>query len=293
MGALQVAKRIPAWRDDRGQVMVLMAGSMIALIGILGLVVDSGIILEQRRQLQNAVDAASLAAARAARDDPSHAVDAAEEYLLLNGFDPADVSLSISVDPTYAPDQVEVSITAQIPTAFFRLFNVNSKTVSVRAVGQAVELTAGSYAMVALNQTACDAFIVQGNPDVTLVGGGVMVNSDCPTYASGVSGSASLTADVIDHYAPGGFQISGSAWTTPAPTTQNSRISDPLSGLAVPTPGTSPDSGGTSGSPSVRHVNGSGSVTLQPGVYWGGLRISGGVDVTLRYRQELWVGAPG
>lgn len=125
--------------DDQGQVLVIFTGAILSFILVMGTVIDVGILYEERRQMQNAVDAAALAAAHTARDNPSQAVAVAEQYLLLNGIDPADPSVSVTINSGYAADQVEVSVSAPIPTAFFRIINVDSKTVSVRAVGEALE----------------------------------------------------------------------------------------------------------------------------------------------------------
>ena len=124
-------------RDERGQVIVLVSAALFALLLVVGMVIDVGIILEEKRQLQNAADAAALAAASAAVENPALAQSAAEEYLLLNGFDPADTSLVITVDPNYSPTEVEVTVVAVVPTAFFTIAGVDSKTVTVRAVGEA------------------------------------------------------------------------------------------------------------------------------------------------------------
>jgi len=50
-------------RDQRGQVIVLLAGGMVALITIVGLAIDGGYAYAQRRAAQNATDLASLAGA--------------------------------------------------------------------------------------------------------------------------------------------------------------------------------------------------------------------------------------
>lgn len=277
-------RRIAAMRDgfcaEHGQTLIVITGAMLTFTVFVGAVVDVGIGYEERRQVQNAVDAASLAAARAVRDDPAQAIAVAEQYLLLNGVDPADPNVTITIDTNYAPDQVAITVDAVVPTAFFRVINVNSKNISVRAVGQALPLGTGGYAMVSLSETACDAFLVWGNPDLTIAGGGIMVNSDCPAWAGDISGNATLSADSVDYFDQGGFIVSGNAVTAPPPNPLSTRAKDPLVGLAVPTSTPSPDSGGTQPAPAVRTVNGSGAVTLRPGTYWGGLNILGNVDVT-------------
>lgn len=57
---------------SRGQVLILLAGAMIALIGMLGLATDLGYSFAERRTMQNAADAGALAGAHAlSKSDPS------------------------------------------------------------------------------------------------------------------------------------------------------------------------------------------------------------------------------
>ena len=253
---------------------------MLSLLLAVGMVFDVGMILEERRQLQNAVDAAALAAAVAERDTPGQTTARTETYLLANGFDTSDPDLTVTIDRNYATDQVEVTATYAVPTAFFRVINVNSKTITVRAVGKAEPVVgAGDFAFVALNDTACDAFRKSGTSDIEITNGGIMVNSNCSPNAGRAHGNGGIVASRVDYYSPGGFQIQGSANVTPAPQPISSRLTDPLDGLAIPSEPTSPDSGGTAGSPSTQTI--SSSTTLRPGVYWGGLHLSGNATITL------------
>ncbi len=76
---------------ERGQVLVIAALLMTALVGFLALVVDVGNAYAQRRYMQNAADAAALAAARLmANSMQTGTTDAAvsatiNNYLALNG----------------------------------------------------------------------------------------------------------------------------------------------------------------------------------------------------------------
>ncbi|MCH8995096.1 MAG: hypothetical protein IH959_09055 [Chloroflexi bacterium] len=49
--------------QERGQILMLAALFVTVLLGLVGLVVDSGLLYAQRRQAQNAGDEAALAAA--------------------------------------------------------------------------------------------------------------------------------------------------------------------------------------------------------------------------------------
>lgn len=84
-------------RDEQGQSALIVALAMIGIIAFLALVVDAGSVYAQRRQTQNAVDAASYAGAdRLAAPDPtSHSratngqvMSAVTNYAQRNGLDP-------------------------------------------------------------------------------------------------------------------------------------------------------------------------------------------------------------
>lgn len=268
--------RTPDMRDERGQVIVLVSAALFTLLMVVGMVIDVGIILEKKRQLQNAADAAALAAASAAVDNPALAQAAAEQYLLLNGFDPADASLIITVDPDYSPTEVEVTVVAAIPTAFFTIAGVDSKTVSVRAVGEVrANLGSGDYAFVALSETACVAFEKSGNSDLTINDGGIATNSNCAPDGFWAHGSGSIDALSTDYYDEGAARISGNVLVSPEPSSIDTRIADPLVGLTIPSVATSLDSAGTSESPALLRINS--AATLRPGVYWGGIALTGDV----------------
>ena len=51
-------------REERGQAMIIMVLALIGLLAMLGLAIDGGVLFLERRRMQNAADAASLAGAR-------------------------------------------------------------------------------------------------------------------------------------------------------------------------------------------------------------------------------------
>ena len=52
-----------AVRREDGQALVMVAVMMVGLVSVVGLVSDGGLVFAQRRDLQNAADAAAAAAA--------------------------------------------------------------------------------------------------------------------------------------------------------------------------------------------------------------------------------------
>lgn len=57
--------RIAPKRKERGSILVFVALSLASIVGVMGVVVDGSRVFAERRQMQNAADAAALAGARA------------------------------------------------------------------------------------------------------------------------------------------------------------------------------------------------------------------------------------
>src|SRR5438105_4058724 len=113
--------------SQRGQALVMTAMMLVVLFGMAGLAIDGGRAYWERRILQNAVDAAALAASDNYQDNTSispalHA--AANEYAANERiYTSASASpgwTSSTVDVTWpgAPDSVHIVVTTGTPTTF-------------------------------------------------------------------------------------------------------------------------------------------------------------------------------
>lgn len=121
--------------SESGQVIVLMTAAMLTLLGVVGMVLDVGIHLEQRRQLQNAVDAAAHAGAQML-PDTSTAATRADQYFHAN--EPTGGAATVTVGfPTPDQEQIEIVGTLEVNYTFFSLFGRDSATVTARAVAGA------------------------------------------------------------------------------------------------------------------------------------------------------------
>src|SRR6202790_2940326 len=134
---------------ERGISLIFTAMTLVFIVPMVGLAIDAGILYTVKGKLQMAVDAASLAAARAlsrGNDDASQQNNAkavAQEYVLLNFpsgyFNVATPTFGagnsgISVDESVA-NQRSVSVTAYVnaPLYFLRWLGSASTTVSATA----------------------------------------------------------------------------------------------------------------------------------------------------------------
>ncbi len=79
-------------RSQKGQVLVIVVFAMVALISMVGLVVDTGLTFIQYGRLRRAVDAAALSASLQYRENvpPEQLALAATEFLVLNDINDPD-----------------------------------------------------------------------------------------------------------------------------------------------------------------------------------------------------------
>ncbi len=140
---------------ERGQVIVVVALSAIAIIAIVGLVMDVGLIFIGNARLRRATDAAALAAALKYRIGVQTTTldQVATEFLVLNGVT-LDANHPVTVDtcmtdPSLCTDShgtfvarklVRVRDTATIKLAFLPVIGINSVTISAEATSEAASL---------------------------------------------------------------------------------------------------------------------------------------------------------
>jgi Flp pilus assembly protein TadG len=139
-------KSSPTLRQ-RGQILILTGITLIVLIGAVGLAVDTGRAYGVKAKLNSAVDAASIAAARAlaqGSDDTTRVANAqaaAVRFFNLNypadflGSTPSAPSTS-AVKEANGRWRVRVSATADMPTTFIRV--LGQTQVNVAAMGETI-----------------------------------------------------------------------------------------------------------------------------------------------------------
>ncbi len=185
--------------EERGVALVLVAASIVTLFGMAALTLDVGILLQERRSLQNAADSAALAGARHLPGDPTQAVVEAERFLLANGYDTSDGTVTVTLQSPYNGDAqaFEVVVEHEIPLAFARALGSITGTPSARAVAKVISSFGDNYAIFAIGDgggcPAADGVSIGGgvanidgtihsNGDVDLTGGGTVIDP-AVTYA--------------------------------------------------------------------------------------------------------------
>ena len=127
--------------DERGQIIVIFALGLVAMIAMVGLVLDGGSAFAQRRDEQGAADLASLAGANAFvvnYDQPgtrtAAAIAAAHASAALNGYSHGvgGVTVDVIVDTSNGAS-VKVDISAPHQNSFATIVGMNTWTVSTTA----------------------------------------------------------------------------------------------------------------------------------------------------------------
>ncbi len=212
-------------RDERGQVTVLAAVFMIAILGLAGIVIDVGSWFRQQRATQATVDAAALAGAQALPNDPASAISTATSFAGKNGgVDGATFTVGTR---WHANDQITVSQRTPAQGFFSRLFGVSVIQVHASATAVAeepAEVDRAAPIVVNINHPylsgpGCPCFDVpttiplgkNGAPgSFAMVN---LINGDT-TGTIGASTLADWIANGFDQYLPLGiyFSDSGAKW---------------------------------------------------------------------------------
>ena len=221
---------------------------------VAALAFDVGMMLVERRDEQNAADAAALAGARYVRadptvSDPAKAEAAARSIAKANGFDDADPTqvVNVYIPPIHGryatfPGFIEVQIENTKPSIFGGVIGRSVWPVGASAVATNAQNLTFPFSMLALNPTACKAIAVSGGGEVEAFAN-IQSNSngsDCGTGDPvGFSRTGGSTIHVLAPDATcrvvGELQDQGSGSMTCTKAPNSFALPDPLRALPAPT----------------------------------------------------------
>ncbi len=141
--------RPSARSGERGQAAILTLVSLTTLIGMVALVIDVGVWRSERGHMQNAADAAALAAASYLPDQAGKANGVAHATAAANGATSADVSFGQSDPTSTGYDTVTVRTHAPGTPYFAKLFGIGGFDINTSATA-----LAQSYTKIKSNQMA-------------------------------------------------------------------------------------------------------------------------------------------
>ena len=191
----------------RGQALIVIALAAVALVGMVGLVVDGGRGFLDRRKAQNAADTAALASAYARIKRDQDMVTAAMAAAAENGYNNDGVRNVVELysPPKNGPhsgdvEYIQIIITSHLDTYFARVIGRQQITNTVQATARTksaeIQQILQGQAVISLAPASnCFnrlSFWVHGEATLDITGGGIFVNSNNKTCALVQQGSGSL-----------------------------------------------------------------------------------------------------
>ena len=192
-------------RAEAGAAALTVGISLLLLIGMAALAIDTGLGYAKRRVEQNGADNAALAAAWEVCNPSStyggDAEAAGKAVALANGFDDSVADITVTVNPL-GSDQFEVVISATNDTTFGKASpGAGSLTVVSRAVAKCeVEPFLGGYAIFAGADTSCNGAVeLDLSGSSKIINGGVHSNGDIKN-TGGRWGGAITAAKFLEEF---------------------------------------------------------------------------------------------
>jgi Flp pilus assembly protein TadG len=304
-------------RDRKGAISIVTAFTFTAVLGFAGLGTEASYWYVKKRSLQGATDSAAFAAAAALMSGETFTtsttgtpVNTAKAISAQYGFVDGTNGVTVTVNspPSTGPNTannsaVEVVISQPQPRLFSSLFIPTDPNLDSRAV--AAKITSGGGCsggscgcVLALDKGNVIDVTDSGNAKLNIPGCSMYVNSDDPTNALSMSGTAQINAYstyIVGNYlVTGGAQLNtekGPGGTSSTPSSANGAYTgsvaqaDPNAGVNVPS---------FSGCNNTNYSVSSGqTVTISPGVYCGGISVNGNGTVNMQPGTYIMNGGTG
>jgi hypothetical protein len=266
----------------RGIMLILFALLLAPLLALIGLTIDGGRVYFEKRRMQAAADGGAFGAAREIlRGNDGFVVSAGRDDTKLNGFDNAlsDITVTVNRPPSSGPNSgnnnaVEVIIERPIPTMFMKIIRPEDTLVRARAVAD-VEPEWDPPYILTLDPDARGAITISGTTDINVPECTIVAKSNNP-QALTINGGVNVVSGGLGFGASGGGYVqNGQGSVEPWPPWPVQNANDPYSKLEPPN---------ESQFDTIRNsrlkINSTPASPLEPGIYNGGIQITGG-DVVL------------
>jgi Flp pilus assembly protein TadG len=256
-------------KNREASVAPMLALAALPLFASVGASIDFGRAASARAGLQNAVDAAALMMAKDAKVvEATQLASTANSYLNANFQNSEVTNLETSVTTSSASGGYSVNMAASgtVATRFMGVVGFSRLNVSVHSTAQSYR--DGLGCVLTLDPHASGAGTGQGSTNVVLNGCSLYDNSDNSTALT-VGGSAQITALSVG--VVGNLTGAANITTTQGIRTGVGPVDDPYANASFPA-----FSGCTN-----QNFTAKNPITINPGVYCGGMKLNAGAVVTL------------
>ena len=271
----------------RGISLVIVVVSLVALLGVLALSLEGGLLLSERRTAQATADAAAMSAAadmyynhflNFGTDPGKSAYNGAMYTASQNGYtnDGENTKVTVMIPPQTGPyagklSYVEVVVEYYHTRGFSSLFGTDKVPVRARAVAVG-KPNAGEFGILVLDPDDKSAFNANGAGQITVSRTPIIVNS---TSQEGSIAGGGVTVNAPSYYLAGNYTTSGGGQFSGTMNLNSLAVPDPLADLPVPDPTKM-----TLQSRNKEQLT-SGTTILYPGVYKGGISASSTANVVM------------
>lgn len=184
-------KLLTGSENEKGQALVLFALSLGVLAGLVALTIDVGFIFRERRQLQNAADAAALAGVAFLPGDPVAAEAAARDWAGQNGLAAVEVD---AVEFENGNTLIRVKTKRGVSALFARALGLLNFQVKAKAAARVGSLNG--------NRQAMPWGLLQGDSDCLNAQGNAIFGQSCLVKA-GAQGAIQGWRGALDYDGPG------------------------------------------------------------------------------------------
>ena len=258
-----------------------MAICLVPIVGVMALILDGGVLVNEHRHARSVADTAAMSAAYSlytnygadkGLDPEGDAKTAALNNAAGNGYtnDGTTSALTVNIPPLSGAyvgkaGYAEVLVQNNQAKLFSALWGSGTMSVTARAVARGIT-SPSSPAILLLDPSMKASINVTGNGGVTATGGSIVIDSN-NSQAGVITSAGNVTAPNINF--TGSYTTTGSGGFIGWVKSGVASTPDPLSSLATPD-----TTSMTVQSSSKYQIAASGNYTLQPGIYKGGIAIS-------------------
>ncbi len=255
-------------RQTKAAVLPTFTLTLIPIMAAIGAALDYSRANNLRSELQAALDSAVLAGAH---DDTANWASVAAN--VFNGtFQPKIGSAGSPTFTLNADGTFSGNVSGAVPTSVLGVMGVSTIPVNASSVAMVAPTSPSEqYCILALNLTAQPSVQITGNGSITIKAPNcvLQVNSNA-SDAVDLTGNATIKSS--DNCFVGGVRTVGNSSVSPPPLPVCKTVPDPFANYPKPTVGACNYTN--------YQLSGNKTVTLQPGVYCGGMTFSGPVNVT-------------
>ena len=265
----------------KGNFAIMTAALLPAIVGGVGLAVDFAAVSRHTSNLQEAVDTAALRAAKEltlATGDNTYVGELAKAFVVANLKSYPLKNIQVVTTNLSNPAGVKVDVSYSWEPIFAKYFSSSITPVKVSATASLAGKGGGLTCLIGL-MPRLDRAAIHGDNDSILNAGDCYIQSNSPGYSIRVDANAKMFASkicAVGQIIKLGFRSK----FDPKPITDCPSMGDPLSDRPQPAVKSCTYNNLHIGKDEDDDEDE--EVELSPGVYCGGLTISGEVEVTLR-----------